>query len=61
MDHSIPREAGVVDDDVDLAVAEGGGFFHELRDVGGVEHVARDGEGAAAGGGYRSRDRIGFF
>ena len=46
VDHAVPRVAGVVDDDVDLAVAEVGGRFDELGEVGRVGHVAGDGDGA---------------
>lgn len=48
VDHAVPRVAGVVDDDVDLAVAELGGLFHERGDVFGVGDVAGDGDCLAA-------------
>ena len=46
MDHTIPCVPGVVDDDVDLAIAKVGGCFDELGKVGRVGHVAGDGDGA---------------
>lgn len=49
MDHGIPSEAGVVDDDVDLSVSELGGFLDEVLVVGWVDDVACDGNGGAAG------------
>jgi hypothetical protein len=49
VDDAVPRVPGVVDDDVDLAVAELCGFGNERFDVGVVEHVAGDGDGGAAG------------
>lgn len=49
MDHAVPREAGVVNDDVDLAIAELGGFLDELVYVGVDEDVAGDCDRAAAG------------
>lgn len=49
MDHGVPSEAGVVDDDVDFAVAEFGGFLDQILVVGWVDNVACDGDGGAAG------------
>lgn len=49
MNYGVPGEAGVVDDDVDFAVAEFGGFLDEVLVVGWVNNVAGDGEGGAAG------------
>ena len=46
VDHAVPRVARVVDEDVDLAVAEVGGRLDELGEVRGVGHVAGDGDGA---------------
>lgn len=46
MDHAVPCVPGVVDDDVDLAVAKVGGCFDELGEVGGVGYVAGDSDGA---------------
>jgi hypothetical protein len=63
MDDAVPRVSRVVDDDVDFAVAEGGGARDEGGDVGGGEDVAGDcegGVGAVVGvdlGGYG----FGFF
>ena len=48
VDHAVPRVARVVDDDVDLAVAEVGGFLDERLDVRVVEYVAGDRDGRAA-------------
>lgn len=48
MDHAVPRVAGVVDDDVDLAATELGGFGDEGLDVGGVEDVTGNADGLAA-------------
>jgi len=48
VDDAVPCVARVVDDDVDLAVAEVCGVFDELGDVGVVHHVAHDSDGGAA-------------
>jgi hypothetical protein len=61
VDDAVPCIARVVDDDVYLAVAEVGGFLDERLDVRVVEHVARDGEGRAPGGGDGGDDGLGFF
>jgi hypothetical protein len=61
VDHAVPRVAGVVDDDVDLAVAEGGGFFDECGYVGVVEDVADARDGGAAGFIDLVDDVLGFF
>ena len=45
VDYPVPGVAGVVDDDVDLAVAVLRCGFDQLVHVGGVGHVARDGDG----------------
>lgn len=50
MHHAVPRVAGVVDDDVDLAAAKGRGLLDKPLEVFVVEHVAHDGQGAAAVG-----------
>jgi hypothetical protein len=47
VNNAIPREPGIVHDNVDLAVAELGGFFYEVGYIVAVEDVADDGEGAA--------------
>ena len=60
MYYSVPRETGIVDD-VDFPVAEFGGAGDESGDVGGVEHVSRNSDGAAAAGGYGGGDGKGFF
>ena len=48
MDHAVPGVACVVDDDVDLAVAEVCGLLDERVDVFVVEHVSGDSECLAA-------------
>jgi hypothetical protein len=48
VDDAVPCVAGIVDDDVDLAVAKVGRFLDERLDVGVVEHIAADCNGAAA-------------
>jgi hypothetical protein len=48
VDHAVPGVACVVDDDVDLAVAEVCGLLDERVDVCVVEHVSRDSESLAA-------------
>jgi len=41
VDHAVPGEAGIVHNDMDLAVAELGGLLHELRDIAIPEHITR--------------------
>ena len=41
--HSVPSEASIVDDDVDLARSKFRGFLHQLVNVLCVQHVARYG------------------
>jgi hypothetical protein len=48
VDHAVPCVARVIDDDVDLAVAKLRRLLNERLDVGIVEDVARDSDGAAA-------------
>ena len=48
VDHAVPGVACVVDDDVDLAVAELCGLLDERLEVFVVEHVAWGGECLAA-------------
>ncbi len=60
VDDAVPGEPRVVDDDMDLAPAELRGLVDEGVDVGCVEHVARDGEGFAAGGVDGVGDGVGF-
>ena len=48
MDHAIPGEAGVVDDDVDFAVAEVGCGFDQCGVVVAVRDVTGAGDGLAA-------------
>lgn len=50
MDDTVPGVPGVVDDDVNLATAEGRGLLDEAGDVGLVHDVAGNGQGAAAVG-----------
>jgi hypothetical protein len=46
VDDAIPCVAGVVDDNVDLAASELSGLGNKRLDVGVVEHVACDSQGA---------------
>ena len=48
MNDTIPGEAGVVNDDMDLSITEVCRLLDEFIDVGIVQHVARDGDGATA-------------
>lgn len=48
VDHPVPGEAGVVDDDVDLAAAKLGALLDQRVDVRIVQHVAGHGQRAAA-------------
>ena len=48
MDHSVPGEAGIVDNDVYLAITEFSGLLHELVDMFCIQHVSRYGNGSAA-------------
>lgn len=48
MDHAVPGVAGVVDDDVDLAVAKFCSLLDEGFEVFVVEHVAWGSDGLAA-------------
>jgi hypothetical protein len=50
VDDGVPGEAGVVDDDVDLAVAKGGGFGDQLLDAVVLEQVPGHGQCLAAAG-----------
>lgn len=49
MDHGVLGKAGVVDDYVDFAVAEFGGFLDQVLVAGWVDDVACDGDGGAVG------------
>lgn len=61
MDYAIPGEAGVVDDDVDLAPAKLCSALDELGDVVAIQDVADHGEGSACLGGVDGIcDRVGF-
>lgn len=57
VDHAVPREAGIVHDEVDLAAAELRGFLDEVFDVLVVEDVAGDGDGLAT----RLVDLVGYL
>jgi len=61
VDHAVPCEAGVVDDDVNLAVAELGRLFDQFIDIRINENVACYGNGASAGLVDLARDFIRFF
>jgi hypothetical protein len=61
VDDAIPRVACVVDDDVDFAITEGGGFLDEGCDVRRGEHVAGDSEGRTTGGDDGVCYFVGFF
>lgn len=60
MDYTVPGETGVVDDDVDFAVAKFGCFLDQVLVVGGVDDVACYGDGGAAGLIDRVGDGLGF-
>lgn len=60
MDHSIPCETGVVDDDVDLSTSELGRLLYESVDVFVIEHVACDGDGSTSRGIDFFCDFLGF-
>lgn len=53
---AIPCKSGVVDDDVNLAVAELGGFLDQIVDIIAVEDIADDGKGTA---GFRRVNGVG--
>lgn len=53
---AIPCKSGVVDDDVNLAVAELGGFLDQIVDIVAVEDIADDGKGTA---GFRRVNGVG--
>lgn len=62
MNNTIPREPGVVHNNMDLAIAEFGSFLDQFGDVVAVEDVADDGESAAGLCGVdRVSDGVGFF
>ena len=50
VDHAVPRETRVVDEDVDLAIAEVCRRFDEAFNVARVKDVTWDGDGAVGGG-----------
>ena len=56
MNNAIPHEPGIIHDNVNLAVAELGGFLYEVGYIVAVEDVADDGEGSA---GLCSVDSVG--
>ena len=47
MYNSVPREAGVVDNNVYLPTAELGCFLHQFIDMFRIQHITRHGNGAA--------------
>lgn len=47
VNYAVPSVACVVDDDVNLSLAELGGFLDELVEVCVIEHISGDGEGFA--------------
>lgn len=61
MNHAVPSESRIVNDDMDLASTELGRFLDELVDMCGGEHVAGDGEGFSARGVNELGDGMGFF
>lgn len=48
MNDTVPRESSVVDDDVNLAIAELGSLLHQLGEVRIVEHIAWNGNSASS-------------
>lgn len=60
MNHAIPSESRIIDNDMDLASAELGCFLDELVNVGGGEYVAGYGEGFSACVVDGLGDRVGF-
>lgn len=56
MDDAVPRKARVIDDDVNLPVAELRRLLHQRVDVRAVQHIAGYGDCGAAG----FLDRFGY-
>lgn len=50
VNHTVPSEAGVVDNNVDLALAKLGRLLHKLAKVVVIEHVTRYRKGRTPGG-----------
>lgn len=62
VNNTIPGEPGIVDDNVDFAIAELGGFLYQFGDIVAIEDIANDGEGTAGLGGVdRVGDGVGFL
>lgn len=62
MNHTVPSESSVVDNDVDLAATELGCALHKLGDVVAVQNVAGYSQGAARLGGIDGvSDRVGLL
>lgn len=62
MNNTIPSEAGIVDDNVNFAIAELGGFLYQFGDIVAIEDIANDGQGTAGLGGVdRVSDGVGFL
>lgn len=62
VDDAVPGKPGIIDDDVNLAVAEIRSALDKLGDVCWAQDVADDGEGAAGFGGVDCvGDGVGFF
>lgn len=61
MNNTIPGEPSIVNDDVDFAIAELGGFLHQFGYVVAVEDIPDDGEGTTGLGGVDCvGDGVGF-
>lgn len=61
VNHAVPSVACVVDDDMDLSVAELGCLLDELIDVGVAEHITWNRGCLAAGGVDRVCDLLRFL
>jgi hypothetical protein len=61
MNYAIPCVSRIVDDNVDLSAAEFSGLRDERLNIGVVEYVARDGDGATAALVDGSRYGLGFL
>lgn len=62
MDHAVPSEPGVVDNDVDLATTKFGCALHKLSDVVAVQNIAGHSQCAARLDGIDGvSDRVGLL
>jgi hypothetical protein len=61
MDDAVPGVAGIVHDDMDLAIAKLGGLLNQSLKVCVVKHVTRDGKGTTARLVYLVGDIFGLF